>query len=459
MSDGPPPVPGGRSPEEREAARREREARRAGRQSKSAGSPRRQNGPRAADSDRDGGWLARARGLVSGGNGEAPRAASEQPRPAPSRPVPSRPAPSRPSPATQARRPGLREAPQGDRRRTALGLALGAGVLALLAAWLLISLFQPFKGDGQGQVRVVVPRGAGVGQIGDLLENRGVVSSSFFFSARARLGGRGGDLKPGSYRLRRDMSYAAALDVLAKGPPPDVLTLTIPEGRSRREVARVVGDSLDGSYLEATRRSRSLDPREYGARNARDLEGFLFPATYELKRGRPVGVLVDQQLAAFRRNFQGVDLSAARRKNLTPYDVLIIASLVEREASVPRERPIVASVIYNRLRRDMRLDIDATVRYATGNWTRPLRESELDSPSPYNTRRRSGLPPGPIGSPGLASIKAAARPARTNYLFYVVKPCGRGEHAFSATDAEFQRDVRRYNSERARRGGRSPTDC
>jgi UPF0755 protein len=133
--------------------------------------------------------------------------------------------------------------------------------------------------------------------------------------------------------------------------------------------------------------------------------------------------------------------------------------MVEREAQVARERPLVASVVYNRLRQGIPLGIDATIRYALGQWNRPLRQSELATSSPYNTREIPGLPPGPIGNPGLASIKAAARPARTNYLFYVVKPGTCGEHSFSSTDAEFQEDVARYNAARARRGGKSPTDC
>ena len=146
----------------------------------------------------------------------------------------------------------------------------------------------------------------------------------------------------------------------------------------------------------------------------------------------------------------------ARTKNLTQYDVLTIASLVEREAQLPKERPVIASVIYNRLKQGMPLGIDATVRFVTRNWERPLRESELANQSPYNTRIHPGLPPGPIGSPGIDSIRAAARPARTGYLFYVVKPGGNGAHSFSKTDAEFQRDVARYNRERERRGGQSP---
>jgi UPF0755 protein len=352
---------------------------------------------------------------------------------------------------------GRANRPQSHRRRLAAFLVVG--VVVLLAGWFLLSLFQPFKGDGSGNVSVVIPKGAGVGEIGELLEKRGVVSSSFFFSLRARLSGDSGDLKPGSYTLNKGMSHAAALDVLVKGPPKSIVTLTIPEGRSRREVTRIVGGSLEGSYLAASRRSRTLDPRRYGARRATSLEGFLFPATYTLRRGRPADLLVEQQLAAFRQKFAGVNMRHTRRKNLTPYDALTIASMVEREASVPKERRLVASVIYNRLREGIPLGIDATIRFATGNWTRPLTKSQLEIGSPYNTRKRAGLPPGPIGNPGLASIQAAANPARTKYLYYVVKPCGRGEHAFSRTYAQFQRDQARYNRERARQGGRSPTSC
>jgi uncharacterized YceG family protein len=154
-----------------------------------------------------------------------------------------------------------------------------------------------------------------------------------------------------------------------------------------------------------------------------------------------------------------VDLKAARRANLTPYDVLIIASLVEREAQLDKERPVVASVIYNRLREGMNLGIDATVRYAANNWTRPVTRSQLASPSPYNTYNHPGLPPGPIGNPGLESMRAAAKPARTKYLYYVVKPGTCGEHAFAETADEHDRNAARYEAARAARGGRSPTNC
>jgi uncharacterized YceG family protein len=338
-----------------------------------------------------------------------------------------------------------------------------AGVVALaLVAAMAVGLLGNGRGGGE-RVRVVIPTGAGVSEIAQQLERERVVPNAFVFEARATLAGRRGELRPGAYTLERGAGYGAAIDALGSGPPVrrvPVMNVTIPEGRSRREIGRVVRRAgLRGSYARATVRSRLLRPKRYGAGRVRDLEGFLFPATYELRRRGTARELVRKQLTAFKREWARVDLTAARRRNLTPYEVLIIASMVEREAQVPRERPIIASVIYNRLRSGMPLGIDATVRFATGNWTRPLRQSELAVESAYNTRTRAGLPPGPIGNPGIAAIRAAARPASTAYLFYVVKPGTCGEHAFSATPSEFESDTQRYNAARARRGGKSPTDC
>jgi UPF0755 protein len=347
----------------------------------------------------------------------------------------------------------------GVHRRRRLLLAAGAAA-ALVLLWFLVALFQPLEGDGGGRVVVTIPKGSGVGEIADLLDRRGVVSSGFFFELRATLSGSRGDLKPGSYALRRDMSYGAAIDALTKGPASNLVNVTIPEGRSRREIARSIASlGLRGSYLEASVRSPRLSPRKLGAHGAHDLEGFLFPSTYQLRRGAPVRTLVAKQLTAFRTQIAKVDMRAARHVNLTTYDVVTIASLVEREAQVARERPLIASVIYNRLHQRIPLGIDATIRFATGNWTRPLSKSELRSPSAYNTRTHPGLPPGPIGNPGLASLEAAAHPAHGGYLYYVVKPGTCGRHAFSTTFAQFQRDSERYNAARAASGGRSPTRC
>jgi UPF0755 protein len=165
------------------------------------------------------------------------------------------------------------------------------------------------------------------------------------------------------------------------------------------------------------------------------------------------------QLRTFKREFGTVDLKRARRRHLSRYDVLIIASMIEREAQVAKDRRLISAVIYNRLQRGIPLGIDATIRYRLNNWSKALRESELNIDSDYNTRRRLGLPPTPIGNPGLASIQAAADPARARYIFYVVKPCGNGAHAFSSTDAQFQKDVAAYNRARDKRGGKDPSHC
>jgi UPF0755 protein len=168
---------------------------------------------------------------------------------------------------------------------------------------------------------------------------------------------------------------------------------------------------------------------------------------------------VAKQLQTFKQRFAGVDLRTAKRKNLTAYDVLIIASLVERETAVPSERKLIASVIYNRLSDGIPLGIDATTRFQYNDWKNPLRQSQLQSPSPYNTRLNQGLPPGPIGSPGLASIQAAATPAKSDYLFYVANPCKPGTHTFVETNAEFEAAVAKYNEARERAGGKAPQGC
>jgi uncharacterized YceG family protein len=152
-------------------------------------------------------------------------------------------------------------------------------------------------------------------------------------------------------------------------------------------------------------------------------------------------------------------MSRAKAKNLTPYDVLTIAAMVERETAVAKERPLVAAVIWNRLKAHIPLGIDATTRYQYRNWTSPLLASQLASTSQWNTRNRQGLPPGPIGNPGIASIKAAASPAAVPYLFYVVKPWACGEHTFTRTQAEFDQAAAAYNSARNSNGGRAPTKC
>jgi uncharacterized YceG family protein len=446
VSAGPPPVPGGRSAEDRAAARRERAARRASRSGSPPPAPPPPQEP-AAEPDGDGhhDWLAEDDLLTARADPEGGRGWTRRSRPG----------------APGGRGGARRSVPSESGGGRGWGRFVALVVLLLIvgaAAWFANALFQPFAGDGEGSVRVRIPEGATLGDIADMLEREGVIDSASFFELRARLAGRSGNLRPGPYELREDMPYLLVLDRLEEGVPPNVVQVTIPEGRSRSEVAPTV-KRLGGNYIRATRRHPALDPREYRAPRGATLEGFLFPATYELKKGARVKRLVREQVEAFKRNFDKVDMSYARRRNLTPFDVLTIGSLVEREATLASERSLIASVIYNRLRDGIRLDIDATTRFVTGNWEEPLKVSELQNPDPYNTRVHYGLPPGPIGSPGLASIKAAARPAKTDYIFYVVAVCGNGKHKFAETDAEFARYVAEYDRARAERGGRSPTNC
>ena len=233
-------------------------------------------------------------------------------------------------------------------------------------------------------------------------------------------------------------------------PPPKPLRIIFPEGFTREQMAeritavnkiarqkRRVNPRLDAErYLAVTSNSR------VATRFARDgkshsLEGFLFPATYEFNRRTTSQQLVRQQLKAFGRAWKRVDLRYARSKNLTPYDVLIIASMIEEEVIAPEERRLVAAVIYNRLREGMPLGIDATIRYALDvPPTESLRVSHLSHPTPYNTRVHAGLPPGPIANPGLASMRAAARPADVDYLFFVRKP-DKVHHFFTRSEQEF----------------------
>jgi UPF0755 protein len=231
-------------------------------------------------------------------------------------------------------------------------------------------------------------------------------------------------------------------------PPPKPYRVIFPEGFTRAQMAaRVaavakIAAHKHGSpvalnsrqYLLATKRARipCFTPKVQ-----HNLEGFLFPATYDFLATTPSRLLVQDQLSAFCENWSQVDLAYARKKNLTPYDVLVIASMVEKETLAPDERPLVAAVIDNRLHARMPLGIDATLRYGLHIApTQSILESQLQSDNPYNSRKLPGLPPTPIANPGLASIQAAAHPAHVDYLYFVRKP-DKQHHFFTASDKAF----------------------
>ncbi len=246
-------------------------------------------------------------------------------------------------------------------------------------------------------------------------------------------------------------------------PPPTVETLKrlrviFPEGFTNEEMADRVGAVRQiaiekrgviplltrAGYVQAI--DRAVPPPRF-RKDAKtgSMEGFLFPALYEFTQATPASKLVADQLKTFRERFATVNLSYARSKNLTPYDVLIIASMIEKETAVASERRLVSAVIYNRLRNGMPLGIDATLRYGFKiPGTESLTKKAIETDSPYNTRIRTGLPPTPIANPGLASIRAAADPARgVDYLYYVRKPKSL-KHYFTSSESDFLRKVCEY---------------
>jgi uncharacterized YceG family protein len=233
-------------------------------------------------------------------------------------------------------------------------------------------------------------------------------------------------------------------------PPKPILRIVFPEGFTRKEMARriaavneiaedergIVTSLQPKAYLAATEQVKNL-PAGFKNVDAPNLEGFLFPATYDFTEDTTSQQLVGDQLEAFERAWSQVDMAYARSKRLTPYDVLIIASMVEKEVQVPRERALVAAVIYNRLKAGMPLGIDATIRYGFDiPPTQAILQSQIDSDNPYNTRKRVGLPPTPISNPGLAAMQAAAHPAKVNYLYFVRKADCKS-HFFTRSQREF----------------------
>jgi len=231
---------------------------------------------------------------------------------------------------------------------------------------------------------------------------------------------------------------------------PRPLRIVFPEGFTRRDMAARIR-AVDKIALNERHVRARLSPQGYLALTAgsalpgrfagdgkrRQLEGFLFPATYDFTRKTTTKQLVARQLQAFHRNWARVNLTYARSRHLTQYDVLIIASMVEKEVIAPEERALVAAVIYNRLHDGMALQIDATTRYGLNvPPNQSLRESQLHSSNPYNTRLVPGLPPTPIANPGLASMQAAAHPAHVDYLYFVRKP-DKVHHFFTASERAF----------------------
>jgi peptidoglycan lytic transglycosylase G len=285
-----------------------------------------------------------------------------------------------------------------------------------------------------------VRKGASGSEIVDDLHTQGVVRCGLVSKWLLRRSGLEDAFRAGTFRLTTNMTPDEAFEVLTTPPEPvPTVRLTIPEGYRITQIADRVEEELGipaKRFVSAAEEGAwSLPP--YLPGDARSLEGFLFPETYFVREDADADDVVRRLLDQFDTEAEALPWDNAQELGVTPYEVVIIASMIEREAALDRERPVIAGVIYNRLRIGMTLGIDATLLYDDPTPDGQLSFSDLEFDSPYNTRINAGLPPTPIASPGRASLEAALSPAETPYLFYVL--CGEdGHHAFGETAADHE---------------------
>lgn len=328
------------------------------------------------------------------------------------------------------------------RRKTILAVVVI--IVAALVGWLLAGLLRPANRKAQWKI-ITLPTGISVLGLADCLEGEQIVSASgkSALVAAAFLSGSARRLQPGRYRLSPSMSAWQILTYVAQGKVYTVW-ITIPEGFTLNQIADLLEQEGIASKEEflalATGEAPSFPadfPKESGS-----LEGYLFPDTYQIDGRQGAKEVISRMLARFEQTaWKGVFKGDPDHGGLSLHQVLTLASLVEGEARLPKERPVIAGVLLNRLRRGMNLECDATVQYALGERKPRLTYADLQTPSPYNTYLYPGLPPGPINNPGLASIQAALQPEANDYLFYVAKPDG--SHVFSKSFAQHRAAVAR----------------
>lgn len=289
---------------------------------------------------------------------------------------------------------------------------------------------------------VVIPRGATAADAARELANRGVIAWPAAFVVLARLTGEQRHLGAGEYRFPAHLTLDEVLHRVAEGGAPVAIWVTIPEGYTARQIAQTLAGRGIGRANDFERyfRSTSLDLGNAG--RTRNLEGYLFPETYLIPVDASPATVAAMMTGEFREQLPGDAVQRARRLHLSVPQVVTVASLIEREAKANDERSLMAGVYYNRLRRGMPLQVDATIEYTFARHKDVILLSDLQRDSPYNTYRRQGLPPTPIANPGRASLVAAFDPEPSPFLYYVYK--GNGHHVFSRTLAEHEANVARY---------------
>lgn len=332
-------------------------------------------------------------------------------------------------------------------------LAINQGYLDHVLLWAVHQVDTPVSSDASPVLFSVSPEES-TEDIGGRLEAAGLVHNAILFRALVAYYDVEGALVAGDYDLRRNMTTTDIIQQFHRGLVRPV-RVTVIEGLRREEVARQL-DAEDvcpaAAFVEAAQRSSYAHDFLDQLPEEATLEGYLFPDTYLISPSTGAADFVELMLDNFGRRFTPEMRARAAEQGLTLHQVLTLASIVEREAVVPQERPIIAAVYLNRLAIDKPLEACPTVQYALakddgnvarfGYWKQELTNDDLDVSSPYNTYRRSGLPPGPIASPGLASIEAVLLPSDVDYLYFVAR--GDGSHAFAITFEEHQRNVAHY---------------
>ncbi len=315
-------------------------------------------------------------------------------------------------------------------------------------------VYRSLQPMAQGEpVEVSIPSGTGSAGIAKLLEDNGVIRSGMIFSAYLKYKQEGGRFQAGDYQLAPGMTLAEITDKLNRGDviKEEMIRFTIPEGYTVLQIADKL--AADGIVNKESFLALAADTARWtqpwvksipdNAQLRYRLEGYLFPETYEMKKESTEQAILERLLSEWDRKQKSLPQgweAQMDKLGLNLHGILTIASLVEREVAVDEERPLVAGVIYNRIKQKMPLQIDATVQYLFDKQKERLFEKDLQTQSPYNTYLNSGLPPGPIASPGLLSIKAALYPEETKYLFYVTKKDGSGRHLFAETFEEHKKN-------------------
>jgi UPF0755 protein len=295
-------------------------------------------------------------------------------------------------------------------------------------------------------VEVEIPEGTTMTEVGEILEADGVIKSAQGFRFVSFLGGGDEGIQAGTYELSTGLSARDALDRMLEGPEVRFITVTFPEGSWLPEFAERLDEdtSIKGRdflrVLESGEVKSSILPND-----SNNFEGLLFPSTYQVVEEDTAQTLAQRLVDETEKQLAKVDTSRVEAMGYSKYDILNVASMIQAEAGVSRDRGKIARVIYNRLDENIALGIDATVIYALGERKNSLTSSDLEIDSPFNTRKVAGLPPTPIGAPGAEAIEAAANPVEGPWLYYVLSDCD-GKHAFSVDYEDFLADKADYQN-------------